>query len=250
MQDHKHLDALIARAFYSGGVPFNFARNPYLREAFNFAATRSMPGYQMPRYNKFTEGMLAQERSHIGRLLDSTKSTWQEKGVTICADGWTDPQRRPLINFVDVCGNAGVFFRADNCERQVKTKEYIAEKLKSIIEEVGRQNVVQIITDNTANYKVQQLSSFANEFTCLCRYYSKEWLDGGASRLPPHKDREVSKMRMTCFKKFFHIPEELAQVKEEYAKFSNCSELQGVSFGDVEAENVASEDTGVNEEES
>jgi hypothetical protein len=35
----------------------------------------------------------------------------------------------------------------------VKTKEYIAEKLKSIIEEVGRHNVVQIITDNTTNCK-------------------------------------------------------------------------------------------------
>ncbi|GJN04794.1 hypothetical protein PR202_ga22367 [Eleusine coracana subsp. coracana] len=247
MQDRKHLDALIARAFYSGGVPFNFARNPYLREAFNFAATRSMPGYQMPGYNKFREGMLAQERSHIGRLLDSTKSTWQEKGVTICADGWTDPQRRPLINFVAICGDAGVFLRADNCEGQVKTKEYIAEKLKSIIEEVGRQNVVQIITDNATNCKANKKEVYQQEgkelneesdlysvlheilvarwtkgnnpLHCLAhslnpRYYRKEWLDGGAGRLPQHKDREVSKMRMTCFKKFFRIPEELAQAKE------------------------------------
>jgi len=31
-------------------------------------------------------------------------------------------------------------------------------------------------------------------------------------------------MRMTCFKKFFRIPQELAQVKEEYSRFSSCSE--------------------------
>ncbi|TVU04758.1 hypothetical protein EJB05_47892, partial [Eragrostis curvula] len=37
-------------------------------------------------------------------------------------------------------------------------------------------------------------------------------------------DREVSRMRMTCFKKFFRVPQELAQVKEEYAKFSSCSD--------------------------
>ena len=43
--------------------------------------------------------------------------------------------------------------RAYNCEGQVKIKEYIAEKLKSIIEEVSCQNVVQIITDNVANGK-------------------------------------------------------------------------------------------------
>lgn len=43
-------------------------------------------------------------------------------------------------------------------------------------------------------------------------------------RVPPHKDKEVSKMRLSCFKKFFRSPQELAEVKEEYAKFSSCIE--------------------------
>jgi hypothetical protein len=53
----------------------------------------------------------------------------------------------------------------------VKTKEYIAEKLKSIIEEVGRHNVVQIITDNTANCKGAGLhieSEYDNIFWTPC----------------------------------------------------------------------------------
>jgi len=40
----------------------------------------------------------------------------------------------------------------------------------------------------------------------------------------PHKDKEISQMRMTFFKKFFRIPQELAAVKEEYTRFSSCSE--------------------------
>ena len=46
-----------------------------------------------------------------------------------------------------------MFLRADNCEGEYKSKEYIAEKLRAIIDEVGRQNVVQIITDNATNCK-------------------------------------------------------------------------------------------------
>jgi len=57
-----------------------------------------------------------------------------------------------------------------------------------------------------------------------CRYYSKKWLEEGVGREPPHKDKEVSKMRMVCFKKFFPMLEELAKVKEEYSRFSSCSE--------------------------
>ncbi|GJM88454.1 hypothetical protein PR202_ga04515 [Eleusine coracana subsp. coracana] len=113
-QDRKHLDALIARSFYSAGVPFNFARNPYLREAFSFATSRTLTGYQMPGYNKLREGLLAEERAHIDRLLSSIKSTWHDRGVTISADGWTDPQRKPLINFVAISDSSAMFLRADN----------------------------------------------------------------------------------------------------------------------------------------
>jgi hypothetical protein len=31
-------------------------------------------------------------------------------------------------------------------------------------------------------------------------------------------------MRLACFKKFFQTPHEFAEVKEEYAKFSSCSD--------------------------
>jgi hypothetical protein len=57
-----------------------------------------------------------------------------------------------------------------------------------------------------------------------CRFYSNQWLEEGAGRQPPHKDKEVSQMRMTCFKKYFRNSEDLAKVKEEYAKFSSCSD--------------------------
>jgi len=171
LEDRKHLDALICRPIYFEGVSFNFLRNPYLREAFAFACSRNMQGYLIPGYNRAREGLLKQERRHLETLLDSTKSTWAEKGVTICSDGWSDPQRRPIINFVAVSDKAPMFLRADNCEGEYKSKEYIAEKLKGIIEEVGRQNVVQIITDNAANCKGAGLiieSEYDNIFWTPC----------------------------------------------------------------------------------
>ncbi|CAD6267137.1 unnamed protein product [Miscanthus lutarioriparius] len=171
LEDRKHLDALISRAIYSRGVSFNFMRNPYLREAFTFACSRNMQGYVIPGYNRVREGLLKQERRHIETLLESTKSTWAEKGVTICSDGWSDPQRRPIINFVVVSDKAPMFLRADNCEGPYKSKECIAEKLKGIIEEVGRHNVVQIITDNAANCKGAGLiieSEYDNIFWTPC----------------------------------------------------------------------------------
>jgi hypothetical protein len=42
LDNRRHLDALLARAFYSGGISFNFARNPYFREAISFACSHDL----------------------------------------------------------------------------------------------------------------------------------------------------------------------------------------------------------------
>jgi hypothetical protein len=46
-----------------------------------------------------------------------------------------------------------MFLGAVNTEGEIKRKEYIADKLISVIESVGPKNVVQVITDNAANCK-------------------------------------------------------------------------------------------------
>lgn len=64
------------------------------------------------------------------------------------ADGWSDVERRPVINILAVTESRPVFLEAINNEDGVKTKEYITNKLISAIENVEPENVVQVITDN------------------------------------------------------------------------------------------------------
>ncbi|XP_047325092.1 uncharacterized protein LOC124928884 [Impatiens glandulifera] len=116
------VDGEIARAFYSGG---------YLSILLEIPTTSSQ-----------------KERAHIERLLELIKTTWKEKGVTIVSDGWTDNQRRPLINFMVVTESGPMFLKAVNCEGEYKDKFYISSLIKEVIMQVGPQNVVQVITDN------------------------------------------------------------------------------------------------------
>jgi hypothetical protein len=48
----RQLDELTTRMFYTGGLPFNLARNPYFRKAFMFVANNPIGGYVPPSYNK------------------------------------------------------------------------------------------------------------------------------------------------------------------------------------------------------
>ena len=153
MEARNHLDALIARMFYTAGIPFNVARNPWFRAAFIFAAghANSLAGYAPPSYDKLRTTLLVQERTHVDRMLMPIKSTWSSKGVTIVSDGWSDPQRRPLLNFMAITEDGPMFLRSINTEGEVKSKEYIRDRLCEIIEAVGPANVVQVITDNASN---------------------------------------------------------------------------------------------------
>ncbi|KAK8497878.1 hypothetical protein V6N12_055727 [Hibiscus sabdariffa] len=79
MNVRAQLDEEIARIFYTGGLPFNFARNPHYQRAFTFAATHDIAGYVPPSNNKLRTSLLLQEKNNVDKLLQPIKATWQEK---------------------------------------------------------------------------------------------------------------------------------------------------------------------------
>jgi hypothetical protein len=143
-----HLSAQIARLFYAAGLPFNVARNPYFFSAFSYAANTSISGYIPPSYNALRTSLLQREKANIMKLLQPIKETWAEKGVSIVSDGWTDVQKRPLINFMAISNVTPMFLKAIDGTAEYKDKHYIAKLILETISDVGAQNVVQIITDN------------------------------------------------------------------------------------------------------
>ena len=130
------------------GLYFHFARNPYYARAFKSAS--QLPGYVPPGYNALRTTLLQKEKSNIENLLEPIKKTWNEKGVSICSDGWSDAQRRPLINIIAVSESGPMFLKEINCEGETKDKHFIIDLLINTIQDIGPQKVVQVITDNAA----------------------------------------------------------------------------------------------------
>ena len=106
--------------FYSAGLPFHLSRNPYYVSTFQFAADNPILGYVSPGHNLLRTTLLQKERPNVERLLEPTRASWKEKGLSIVSDGWTNSQRRPLINFMGASEARAVFFKAVNCEGEHK----------------------------------------------------------------------------------------------------------------------------------
>uniref|UniRef100_A0A803LVV8 DUF659 domain-containing protein n=2 Tax=Chenopodium quinoa TaxID=63459 RepID=A0A803LVV8_CHEQI len=153
MKSRDQLDSEIARMFYTEGLSFNLARNPYYVSSYTIAANSNLSGYKPPGYNKLRTTLLCKEKENVDRLLQPIKATWKTKGVSIVSDGWSDPQRRPLINIMIASETGPMFMKAIDCSGEIKDKDFIATLLSEVIDEIGDQNFVQIITDNASNCK-------------------------------------------------------------------------------------------------
>ena len=137
------LDSRIARMFYTGGLLFNFARNPHYRNSYAYAATHNIQGYVPSGYNALRTTLLQKERAHVERLLKPIKDFWLENGVSIVFDGWSDPQRRPLINIMVVSDGGPIFIKAIDGSGEFKDKHYIVGVLKDAIKDIGHEKVAK-----------------------------------------------------------------------------------------------------------
>lgn len=73
--------------------------------------------------------------------------------MTIMCDGWIGPTRQSIINFMVYCDGITMFLKSLEASKFIKDYKYIGALLEDVIQEVGEENVVQIVTDNGSNFK-------------------------------------------------------------------------------------------------
>jgi hypothetical protein len=68
------------------------------------------------------------------------------------SDAWTDRKPRTLINFLVNSPSGTVFSKSVDGSSYMKTGLKIFELLDSFVQDVGAENVVQVVSDNGSNY--------------------------------------------------------------------------------------------------
>ncbi|XP_024518399.1 uncharacterized protein LOC112349814 [Selaginella moellendorffii] len=148
----KCLDDAMAEFFYIENIPFNTIRRPNLRKLlqaaidFNPRALAQMMGYE-----KLRSTQLKKLYDSVNAQLDPIREGWRRYEVSIVTDGWSDNHSQSLINFMASNIQGSVFLKSVDSKGRTKTEEWIWVKLKKVIQEVGEENIVQVITDNASN---------------------------------------------------------------------------------------------------
>jgi hypothetical protein len=69
------------------------------------------------------------------------------------SDGWTDTRQRHLINFLANSPAGTYFLGSVDASSEVASANMLADLLEKQINKIGKEYVVQVVTDNGANFK-------------------------------------------------------------------------------------------------
>ena len=72
-----------------------------------------------------------------------------------------------IINFLVYCNRRVVFHKSVNVSEKIQDANYIESLMDTMVEEIGPQYVVQIITDNGANFKKAGLQLMEKKKLCF-----------------------------------------------------------------------------------
>lgn len=86
------------------------------------------------------------------KLYKSIRKSGRKRVAQLCPDGWMDGKSRHLTNFLINSPSGTVFLKSIDTSSFIKDGQKLFELLDSIVEEVGEDNVVQMVTDSASAY--------------------------------------------------------------------------------------------------
>jgi hypothetical protein len=111
------------------------------------------PGYWGPSYHDARVPWLERAMNRTSDLRTKHEEAWKEYGCLLMSDGWTDTRQRHLIIFFANSPIGTYFLGSVDASSEVTSANMLVDLLEKQINKIGKEHVVQVITDNRANFK-------------------------------------------------------------------------------------------------
>jgi hypothetical protein len=151
-EEKERTDMYVADFIYESGLPLNVI-NSRAFEIMLEAVGQYGPGYVKPSYHDVRVPLLEKAKKSVDEIKKTHELAWTEFGCTLMSDGWTDRRGRHLINFLVNSPASTFFLESVNASSETADAQMLAALLEKRIDAIGRDKVVQIVTDNGANFK-------------------------------------------------------------------------------------------------
>ncbi|KAL3736999.1 hypothetical protein ACJRO7_025862 [Eucalyptus globulus] len=136
---------LIGRFFYENGIDFNAVNSPSFQEMMTATVGNAHCEYDIPSYRELKGPILQEEVKEMRQYLQTVRQSWGTTGCSILLDGWIDEKGRTLVNFLADCPQGAIYLSSTDISSCVGDVDAFLSILNGVIEEVGGNNVIQIV---------------------------------------------------------------------------------------------------------
>ncbi|KAM0928072.1 hypothetical protein ACQ4PT_002256 [Festuca glaucescens] len=145
--DKEKVCIAVGRFLYDAGVPLEAVNSVHLQPMIDaIASAGGKP--EVLSYNDLRGSVLKKSLDEVTAQVEFYKGSWTRTGCSVLADEWTTDKCRTLMNFSVYCPEGTMFLKSVDATEIVTSSDALYELLKSVVEEVGEVNVVQVITKN------------------------------------------------------------------------------------------------------
>lgn len=140
------VDEAIARAVYSSAVPLSMLESQFWKKTFELIR----PGYDPPNRHSLGGNLLTAEYQRV--KMATMKKIQNANGLGLISDGWGDISGRKVVNFI-VSTPEPIFYKSLRPGVQRETAAFVASNIIGVIDEIGNDKFVSVITDNAPNMR-------------------------------------------------------------------------------------------------
>ncbi|XP_010648233.1 uncharacterized protein LOC104878939 [Vitis vinifera] len=151
LEERKEVCRKIGRFICSKGLSFNTVNDPYWVPMVDAIANFG-PEFKPPSMHELRTWILKEEVNDRNIMMEEHKKAWKQYGCSIMSDSWTDGKIRCLINFLVNSPIDTWFLKSTDASNTIKNGELMFKHLDEVVEEIGEENVAQVIIDNASNY--------------------------------------------------------------------------------------------------
>lgn len=147
--DKDQVYVAIGRFLYDLGVP-EAVNSVYFQPMLD-SITTAAGGMSLGEfsYHEFRGRILERTLEDVKSHVDFYRSSWGDTGCSLLADEWDGENGRTMISFFVYCPKGTIFLKSVDATHIVTSSDTLYELLRHVVEEVGDQNVVQVVTKNS-----------------------------------------------------------------------------------------------------
>ena len=151
-KDTSAVDKLLARLLIVNNISFDVVQTTSFIHFVQGVADYG-PEYKLPSNLTLQRKLIPNLKVEVEEYIRRIKNSWSVTGCTLMSCIWSDLDQRAFININAKSPSGAIFLKSFEVSKDKITTPYIKDIIFSVIEEIGSDNVVQLIIDNTTNFE-------------------------------------------------------------------------------------------------